>query len=62
MTRLVGLLVTVFAVLACGAVAFAHVERTSYWPDPAADTRSRPLRRGAPPTVSASGTAPKRRG
>src|SRR4051794_16942955 len=44
------LLLSCLLLLALPAAALAHVERTSYWPDPAPDTSVRPAAGGAVPT------------
>ena len=47
------------ALLACAAVAFAHVERTSYWPDPKPDTSVKPAAGGKVPKVRTLASALK---
>src|SRR5918999_1939633 len=42
-------------------VAFAHVERSSYWPDPAPDTSVRPAAGGKVPKARSLGSALRRR-
>jgi hypothetical protein len=39
------------ALLVCATVALAHVERTSYWPNPNPDTSSKPAAGGKVPTA-----------
>ena len=43
--------VALLAAAALATAAFAHVERTSYWPDPRPDTSVKPAAGGAPPKV-----------
>ena len=43
--------VALLAGAAFAAAALAHVERTSYWPDPRPDTTVKPAAGGAPPKV-----------
>jgi hypothetical protein len=50
------------AVLACATVAFAHVERTSYWPDPKPDTSVSPPAGGAVPKARSLASALSRKG
>jgi hypothetical protein len=62
--RLVGRMVWALAlagvaVLACAAVALAHVERTSYWPDPKPDTSVSPPAGGAVPKARSLASALK---
>jgi hypothetical protein len=45
------------AVLALPAVALAHLERPSYWPDPAPDTTVRPAAGGEVPTARSLSSA-----
>jgi hypothetical protein len=52
----------VLATLGLPAVAFAHLERPSYWPDPAPDTSIRPAAGGAVPDVRSLSTAVSGRG
>jgi hypothetical protein len=49
-TLIVAIAVTAVAVL-IPALAFAHIERASYWPDPAADTSVKPAAGGSVPAV-----------
>ena len=51
MRRSVVAVVVVLSALLCSAVASAHVERSSYWPDPAPDTSITPAAGGAAPKV-----------
>src|SRR5690348_16577336 len=44
-------------VLAMSSSAFAHVERTSYWPDPAPDTSVHPAAGGAVPKARSLASA-----
>src|SRR4051794_25772728 len=46
----VAIAIAVVAVLV-PAIAFAHIERASYWPDPAPDTSVKPPAGGAVPAV-----------
>src|SRR3954464_12100991 len=49
--------VAVLALLLLPVTAFAHVERTSYWPDPRPDTSVSPPAGGAPPHVRSLASA-----
>jgi Right handed beta helix region len=62
MNRLLPLVaaLTVLLAIATG-VAFGHVERSSYWPDPAADTSVRPDAGGAVPKARGLASALRRR-
>ena len=51
--------VLVFAGLAVPAIATGHIERASYWPDPAADTTIHPAAGGEVPTVRSLASAVK---
>ena len=55
------LALTLLGVLAPATVAVAHVERTSYWPDPRPDTSTRPAAGGKVPTPRSLYTALDRR-
>lgn len=55
--RLLAFLVAVVAILALPAPAFAHVERASYWPDPAPDCSIRPCTGGQVPAVRSLASA-----
>src|SRR4051794_16918017 len=61
--RIVATAVTVVALAVAAPSAPAHVERTSYWPDPAPDTSVSPPAGGAPPKVRslASALPPRKR-
>jgi hypothetical protein len=48
---------TAVAALALPAAAFAHLERPSYWPDPAPDTSIKPAAGGEVPTARTLGSA-----
>ena len=48
---------TLLAAAAFATAALAHVERTSYWPDPNADTSLTPAAGGAPPKVRSLASA-----
>ncbi|HEX8074041.1 MAG TPA: right-handed parallel beta-helix repeat-containing protein [Thermoleophilaceae bacterium] len=54
---LTALFVLAVAALSSGAVAWAHVERTAYWPDPAPDTGVTPAAGGAVPHVRSLSSA-----
>jgi hypothetical protein len=45
------------ALLACATVALGHVERTSYWPNPAPDTSVKPAAGGAVPKARSLASA-----
>jgi hypothetical protein len=47
------------ALMLCAAVAFAHVERTAYWPNPAPDTSVTPPAGGAVPKARSLASALK---
>src|SRR3954452_2133157 len=47
------------ALMACAAVALAHVERTAYWPDPKPDTSVKPAAGGKVPKVRTLASALK---
>jgi hypothetical protein len=49
--KIVVVVVVALSALLCSAVASAHVERSSYWPDPAPDTSITPAAGGAVPTA-----------
>jgi hypothetical protein len=55
--RMVATAVTVVALAVAAPSALAHVERTSYWPNPAPDTSVSPPAGGAPPKVRSLGSA-----
>ncbi|HKH41815.1 MAG TPA: right-handed parallel beta-helix repeat-containing protein [Solirubrobacterales bacterium] len=57
-TLIVAIAIAAVAVL-LPALAFAHIERASYWPDPAADTSVNPPAGGAVPDVRSLYTALK---
>ena len=57
MTRRFGAAAVTAGALALPAAAFAHLERPSYWPDPAPDTSVSPPAGGAVPTARSLGTA-----
>jgi Right handed beta helix region len=60
--RLLPLIAATTALLAIATgVAFGHVERSSYWPDPAADTTVTPAAGGAVPKARSLASALKRR-
>src|SRR3712207_4631283 len=60
MTRTLACAVVVLLVaLALPALALAHIERPSYWPDPAADTTVSPAAGGTVPTARPLSTALK---
>ena len=60
--RLLIVLATMTALVAIATgVAFAHVERSSYWPDPAPDTSVRPAAGGKVPKARSLGSALRRR-
>jgi hypothetical protein len=54
-----GLVATLVASLALAAAAFAHVERTAYWPDPKPDTSVKPAAGGKVPKVRTLASALK---
>ena len=57
-TRLLALLAsTTLALAIATATAFGHVERSSYWPDPAADTSVKPAAGGKVPTARSLASA-----
>ena len=60
MTRLVPALAVVLALLFAGS-AMGHVERPSYWPDPAADTSITPATGGKVPKARSLASALKRK-
>src|SRR3954452_24866016 len=47
------------ALMACAAVALAHVERTAYWPDPKPDTSVKPAAGGKVPKARSLASALK---
>jgi hypothetical protein len=49
--RLPAFLLALIAILVVAAPAFAHVERPSYWPDPAPDTSVKPAAGGKVPKI-----------
>ena len=51
----------IVASLALATAAFAHVERTAYWPDPKPDTSVKPPAGGAVPKVRTLASALKKR-
>jgi hypothetical protein len=55
--RAVTISLAVAAVTALPSLAFGHIERASYWPDPAADTSVTPPAGGAVPAVRPLSTA-----
>src|SRR4051795_7039319 len=55
--RLLALLLAVGALIALPALALAHIERASYWPDPAPDTSVTPPSGGDVPAVRGLYTA-----
>src|SRR3954466_13454188 len=55
--RLLACLVTLIAVLCAAAPALAHVERASYWPDPAPDTSVKPPAGGHVPKIRSLASA-----
>jgi len=55
--RLPAFLVTLVGILALAAPAFAHVERASYWPDPAPDCSITPCTGGQVPEVRSLASA-----
>src|SRR3954453_6129274 len=59
--RIVAPAVTVPALAVAAPSALAHVERTSYWPNPAPDTSVSPPAGGAPPKVRSLAPARPRR-
>ncbi|MDQ3934849.1 MAG: right-handed parallel beta-helix repeat-containing protein [Actinomycetota bacterium] len=58
---LLGLAATALVALALPALALAHIERPSYWPDPAADTSIQPATGGKVPKARPLSTALKDR-
>jgi hypothetical protein len=61
-TRLpAGIAALVVAIAGLTTTAYAHVERTSYWPDPAPDTSVRPAAGGKVPKPRTLGSALKAR-
>src|SRR3954447_26010593 len=54
-----GLVATLVASLALATAAFAHVERTAFWPDPKPDTSSKPAAGGKVPKVRTLASALK---
>src|SRR3954470_20249278 len=50
-------IVVLLAAAAFATAAFAHVERTSYWPDPNPDTSVRPAAGGKAPKVRSLSSA-----
>src|SRR5215213_3386320 len=55
--RLLAIAVGVGLLLALPGLAFAHIERASYWPDPGADTSVTPAAGGAVPSARPLKTA-----
>src|SRR6266498_3170153 len=55
--RLVAIAVAMGLLVALPALALAHIERASYWPDPAPDTSVTPPAGGAVPDVRPLSTA-----
>src|SRR5213593_1634243 len=55
--RLVAIALALAGLIALPALALAHIERASYWPDPAPDTSVNPPAGGAVPDVRPLGTA-----
>src|SRR5436190_13921295 len=55
--RLLAFAIACGALIALPALAIAHIERASYWPDPAPDTSVTPPAGGAVPAVRALSTA-----
>src|SRR3954464_9036230 len=55
--RLLALLVALVAALATAAPAVAHVERASYWPDPAPDCSITPCAGGQVPEIRSLASA-----
>jgi hypothetical protein len=55
--RTSAILIAVVALIALPALALAHIERASYWPDPAPDTSVSPAAGGAVPAVRSLFTA-----
>src|SRR5258705_9033452 len=49
--RVLGCALFIASLLCLSAPAFAHVERPSYWPDPAPDTSVNPPAGGAVPKI-----------
>ena len=61
-TRLLTALITVCVAMVLPAVAFAHLERPSYWPDPAPDTSVSPPAGGKVPKLRSLESAVSGRG
>jgi hypothetical protein len=55
--RVVACLVTLLALICCAAPALAHVERASYWPDPAPDCSIKPCAGGGVPKIRSLASA-----
>jgi hypothetical protein len=55
--RLLAFFVTLIALLCVAAPALAHVERASYWPDPAPDTSVKPAAGGKVPKIRSLASA-----
>src|SRR3954462_6475685 len=59
--RLLAFFVTLIALLCAAAPALAHVERASYWPDPAPDTSVKPAAGGKGPKIRSLASALNRK-
>jgi Right handed beta helix region len=59
--RLAIVAIAMGALVALPALAVGHIERASYWPNPAADTSVKPAAGGAVPAIRSLGTALKKK-
>src|SRR5215213_6218245 len=59
--RLAAIAIELGLLVALPALAMAHVERASYWPDPAPDTSVNPAAGGSVPAVRPLGSALKKK-
>src|SRR3954462_3166041 len=59
--RLLAFFVTLIALLCAAAPALAHVERASYWPDPAPDTSVKPAAGGKVPKIRSLSSSLKKK-
>src|SRR5262249_18390358 len=55
--RFLACLVALIALVCATSTALAHVERTSYWPDPPPDTSGKPAARGQVPKARSLASA-----
>src|SRR5258706_3222051 len=59
--RVLGCAVFIASLLCVSAPAFAHIERPSYWPDPAPDTSVKPPAGGGVPKIRSLASALNRK-